>query len=94
MFSRKESGNRDIDIEIDRAFRELKTHTVGTQEYVKLLDIISKLYDMKEDQKPSQVSKDTLAVIGANLLGILMIIKHEHVGNFISSRAFSLIRLR
>ena len=94
MFSRKESGNRNIDVEIDRAFRELRSHEVGTQEYSKVLDIVAKLHDMKEDQKPSQVSKDTLANIGANLLGILMIIKHEHVGNFISSRAFSLIRLR
>jgi len=36
------------------------------------------------------VSRDTLAVIGANLLGILMIIKHENV-NVITSRAMGLI---
>jgi hypothetical protein len=89
MFSRT-SEHRSLDLEIDRAFRELKLKDVGTPEYVKILNVISTLTEMKEKEKPSEVSKDTMATIGANLLGIFMIIKHEHV-NVITSRAMSLL---
>jgi hypothetical protein len=40
--------------------------------------------------KKTSVSKDTLATVGANLIGILMVIKHEHV-NVITSRAMNLL---
>lgn len=89
MFSRKPE-HRSLDLQIDRAFNELERHEVGTQEYVKILDIISKLSEMKRKEKPSEVSKDTWAEVGANLLGIFMIIKHESV-NVVTSRAMSLL---
>jgi hypothetical protein len=89
MFSRTYE-HRSIDLEIDRAFRELKLKDVGTPDYVKILNIISTLNEMKRKEQPSKVSKDTMAEIGANLLGIFMIIKHEHV-NVVTSRAMSLL---
>jgi len=85
--------NEQIDLEMERAFRELRTHPVGTQEYVKILNVISTLSQMKEDTRPSKVSKDTMFNVGANLVSLLMILKHEQL-NVITSRAFSLFRLR
>lgn len=79
-----------LEIEIDRAVRELVNHPIGSEEYNRTLDAIVKLHKMKEEEKPSEVSKDTLSMIGANLLGIFMIIKHEQF-NVITSKAMGLL---
>lgn len=76
--------------EIDRAVRELVNHPIGSEEYNQTLDAIVKLHKMKEEEKPDEVSKDTLSMIGANLLGIFMIIKHEQF-NVITSKAMNLL---
>ena len=74
----------------EKAIRDLGNHDVTTEEYAKTLDRVVVLHKMLVEEKPNQVSKDTMAVVGANLLGILMIIKHEFV-NVISSKAMSLL---
>lgn len=79
-----------LETEIDRAVRELKKHAVGSDEYAKIVDHIVALQVVKEEEKSDPLSKDTLAVVGANLLSIIMIIKHEHV-NVIASRAMQLL---
>jgi hypothetical protein len=79
-----------LEKEIERAVRELKNHPIGSEEYVRTLDQIVKLHRMKEEEKPSAVSKDTLVLAGVNLLGIIMIIRHEHV-NVITSRAMNMV---
>jgi hypothetical protein len=78
-----------LDFQIDKAIRALNGYEIGSEEYVKILDTLSTLYKMKEENT-SSVSKDTLAVIGANLLGILLIIQHENV-NVITSKAMNLV---
>jgi hypothetical protein len=90
MFSRTK-GPSLLELEIDRAVRELVNHPIGSEEYNRTLDSIVKLHKMKEEEKPSEVSKDTLSVIGANLLGIFMIITYERAGNVISTFARNLI---
>jgi hypothetical protein len=89
MFSRNKEPTL-LEREFDRALRALSTCEVGSQEYVKTLDVISTLHTVKKDHKPSSVSRDTLAIVAANLLGILMIIKHEDL-NPITSRAMNLV---
>lgn len=80
-----------LEIAFDDAIRELANHQEDSKEYATILERAIKLHTMKEeDKKSSTVSKDTLAVVGANLLGILMIIKHENV-NVITSRAMNLL---
>lgn len=74
----------------DRAIRELESHAIGSNDYVKTLDQVVKLHKMLEEEKSASVSKNTLVVVGANLLGIVMIIKHEFV-NVITSKAMNLI---
>lgn len=79
-----------LDNEIDRALLHLKGCEFGSEEYVKTLMLIQDLLRIKEEDKSRPVSRDVLAQVGANLLGILMIIKHEHV-NVIVSRAMQLL---
>lgn len=83
-----------LDREIDRALIALSTHEIGSPEYTKTLNAVNLLHEMKAEEKPTPVSKDTLANVGANLLGIFMILKHERV-NVITTKALSLLfRLR
>jgi hypothetical protein len=75
-----------LELAFDRAVRDLKNHDILSEEYARKLDVAIKLHKMISEEKSSNVSKDVMASIGANLLGIFMIIKHEHV-NIITSRA-------
>lgn len=79
-----------IELEIDRATRELTNHPIGSEEYVRTLDQIVKLHKMLEGDKSSTVSENTLVVVAANLLGIIMILAHEWTGP-ITSKALSFI---
>lgn len=89
MFTkRKELGL--LDLALNRAVRELDRHEMDSDGYAKILDIVFTLHKMKQEDLPSSVSKDTLAVVGANLLGIFMIIQHERV-NVITTRAMNLV---
>ena len=81
-----------LEEEISRNLRELKFHEIASDEYQKRMDRLVALYRMKEEEKSRFGSKDTLAVIFGNLMGIFMIVKHEHV-NVITSRAMQLVRM-
>lgn len=87
MFQKKEPT--PIDNAYDRAVRELKNHPVGSAEYAKTMKLVQQLWAMKDKPSPP-LSKDTLAVVGANLLGILMIITYEHA-NVIRSKGLGLL---
>ncbi|HEY7162326.1 MAG TPA: hypothetical protein VH815_13760 [Acidobacteriota bacterium] len=87
MFGAKETL---LDRALMRAVRELSGHAVGSQEYEKTLNTVIKIHKMVQDEKPKPVSKDTLLIVSANLLGILLIINHEYA-NPIMSKAMGLI---
>lgn len=79
-----------LELAYDKAVRDLNLHEIGSDEYAKRLDVVIKLHKMMIEEKSSYLSKDTMASVGANLLGIFMIIKHEQM-NVITSRAFGWI---
>ena len=92
MFDSKEMPRhqRLIEGELERTLIHLKGEMVNSEEFAKTLNLVERLNGMMDRQKPSTVSKDTLVVVGANLLGIILIIKHEHV-NVITSKALSFV---
>lgn len=92
MFNPKEvpKYQRMLESELERILVRLKTELVLSEEYTQTLAITERLHDMMEKDKPSSVSKETLVTVGANLLGIFMIIKHEHV-NVITSKALGFV---
>ena len=87
MFRRQSTSDILLEEEIVHQLKVLKTHQAGSEEYAKVLENIIKMRGM---QNKSSVSKDTWALAGTNLAGILMIIKHERV-NVITSRAMNLL---
>lgn len=79
-----------LELAFDRAIRDLKNYSVTSEEYRITLEVADRLHKMITNEKSSYLSKDAMASIGANLLGILMVIKHEQF-NVIGGRAFGLI---
>jgi len=79
-----------VELELGSLFRELKHNAVDSKEYATILDHIVTLHGLRKDERSEGVSKNTLVTVGGNLLGIFMIIKHEHV-NVVTSRAISLL---
>jgi hypothetical protein len=93
MFSRNEipkQYQRLLEEELERAIIYMKRSTMDSEEYAKTLVIVERLHGMLDEETSRPMSKDTMATVGANLLGILMIIKHESV-NVITSKALSFV---
>lgn len=88
MFSKK--AESDLDRQIDRALHDMSNHNIGTEKYLVSLRMATELIKLKKEHKSSTVSKDTIAVVAGNLVGIFMVIKHESV-NVITSKAMSLL---
>lgn len=60
-------------------------------EHVAAFERMLRLYELREKmRRESSISKDTLLIVAANLLGIVLVIRHEHV-NVITSRAMQMV---
>ncbi len=81
---------RLLEGELERTLSSLRAEPVSSEDYAKTLNLVERLHVMMDKTQPSTVSKDTLVSVGANLLGILMIIKHENV-NVITSKALGFV---
>ena len=96
MFRDKEipRHQRMLEEEFIRILSVLPMHQADTQEYAKLLSSAERVHEMVNVKKSPSVSRETLLTVGANILGILLIIKHEDV-NVITSKALGfVIRVR
>ena len=89
MFSKKSKSDLLLESEIESVLRNLNLTAVDSAEYQSILRHLERLYALK-GPKPERVKNDTLAIIGGNLLGILMILKHERV-DIITSKALSFV---
>ncbi len=78
-----------VEKELGILFAELRHHGPSSEEYSTVLDRIVQVHKLKADEKPPQVSPDTLITAGTNLLGILLILHHERL-NIITTKAMSM----
>lgn len=90
MFNKVPESQIVLEEQLSRALHDLENYAPTSDDFKQTLKVVSKLHEMKEKSKSSSVSKDTLAIVGTNLLGILLIIRHEHV-NVITSRAMNMV---
>ncbi len=74
-----------------RAHFALRGYDPNSEEYQKVLDDIVKLHKMKEAETPSPVSYDTIVLAATNILGIVMVLKHEQA-RIITSKAWNMIK--
>lgn len=90
FFPKTSSEESALDKEILRATKKLNDYPPASAEYANIADQLTKLYELKQKDKPDRVSRDTLVMVAANLIGIAVIVGHErtHViatkaGNFV-----------
>lgn len=82
-----------IEIQLDAEILTLLAKMAGiedktTDEYAAMLDQMSKLYKLREE---NSISMDTWATIGANLAGIFIILNHERA-HVIATKSLGLVR--
>ena len=79
---------------IDDVLARMKDMTPEEEDYAKCVDQLSKLHKLKEDEKPSRVSPDTMVTAGANILGIVLIVGHERAHIITSKVKDFVLKLR
>ena len=78
-----------LEREIDNLLVDMEEMYVDSEEYQASIEMLGRLHEMKSKDK-SHVSPDTLAIVAGNLLGILLILKHEEL-NIITSKALNFV---
>lgn len=73
---------------IDDAIRYLDPNS---EDYQQQVNIVEKLIKLKELDAPRRVSPDTKAMIAANIVGIILILRYEQ-GAVVTSKALSIVK--
>lgn len=79
-----------LEKEIEAVLLDMKDMDLNSDEYEIALNHLSILHEIKSKEKKWNVSPDTMAVVVANLLGIILILKHEEL-NVITSKAMNFV---
>lgn len=88
-FKRRDKRTK-LEKEIDDLLDEMSFKNKSSSEYATNVELLKGLYDAKGLDRPRKVSPDTIAIIVANLLGIVLILKFEQL-NTITSRAINFV---
>lgn len=67
----------DIDKQIQMVLVEMDDVGVESNRYPELITHLERLHDLKAKKRRDPVSRNTWAIIGGNLLGILIIVAYE-----------------
>lgn len=98
MFKKKEAEPSELEDAITQLFNEMADLRGDDPEYAKRVTQLETLYKLKEvDAKVDsgkRVSRDTWAIVGGNLAGILLIVGHERM-HVVTSKALNfMLKLR
>lgn len=85
----KTKTQKALDGEIERIISKMSV-TTNQEEYAQLADNLNVLCEARERKDPASISYEQLAAIGANLIGLLVILNFEKTGS-ITSKAFGWI---
>jgi hypothetical protein len=78
-----------LDAEILSLLAKLKETTKDSEEYVNLVDRISKLHKLKTEERSKPLSLDTVLIVSANIFGILWLARYERENVIKAPKAFS-----
>jgi hypothetical protein len=80
----------EYDKQLRRVLRELETTEPNSEEYGTLVERLKKLQQMRAEDRPEKLSPNTAALVVTNVLGIVMIVRHEQF-NVIVSKALGFV---
>lgn len=75
FFSKKSSV---VDEPIAKVLSEMNHYGPKSDEYPALVTHLERLVQLRNEEKRSRISPDTLAIVAGNLAGILIIVAYEH----------------
>ena len=91
MFTLKtKDETTQLQLVIDALLIEMQTINADSDEYPKMVDTLTQLYKLKEQDAPKRISPETWATIGGNLAAILLILNFERAG-IITSKALGFV---
>lgn len=90
MFNKKNT-NPDLNVPINNLLPHMVDADPSSEEYAAMVDQLVKLYKLKEIKSSRSVSPDTLALVAANLAGIMLIVGHERA-NVVTSKAIGFVQ--
>jgi len=79
-----------IDGQITAVLIEMDNVGVTSDDYPGLMTNLERLHELKAKARREQVSRDTIAIVAGNLLGILLIVAYEQK-HVMTSKGFSQI---
>jgi uncharacterized membrane protein YkvA (DUF1232 family) len=93
MFSKKtDITAQNLDKEIENLLATMETmDRLRDAEYPKMVELLAKLYALRNDNTPKRMSPDAKATIAANLAGIILILGHERA-HIVTSKALSFVQ--
>jgi hypothetical protein len=84
----KSSIETKLDAEILSLLAKLKETTKDSEEYINLVERISKLHKLKTEERSKPLSLDTVLIVGANIFGILWLARYERENVIKAPKAF------
>lgn len=77
--------------EIERVIVLMSVQSPDSDEYAKMNKQLGKLHERRMAEKPKPLEAETVALIVANLAGIMLIVGHERA-HVITSKAIGIVR--
>lgn len=87
----KTNEETPLDKQIARIMSDMDTSDTDSQEYKELMKRLERLYKLKTQSRPKQVSRDTMLIVAGNLAGILVVVLVERKDIW-TSRAHEIVR--
>ena len=89
-FTKPKIMRSKLDEEIENLLSVLNNTPVDDDEYKLHLQTLERLMALKAKPR-EKLSANTMLTVAGSLIGIILVIRHEEVGNVISSKGFGLI---
>lgn len=93
IFNRKKETT-PVDEQIDAVLKKMKAVGVVHDDYPTLMRHLERLIDLKAKDRRERISRDTMALIAGNLMGILVIVAYEQKHVMTSKGLNQIIRPR
>lgn len=79
-----------VDEQLDAVLTEMQTVGVNSEDYPTMLGYLERLNKIKNEERQKPVSRDTIALVAGNLMGILLIVAYEQK-HLVTSKGFNQI---
>jgi len=80
----------NLEREIDSILKDMSDLDKDSKEYSTMVSNLERLLSAKSKEKDRKISRDTIAIIAGNLLGIVLILGYEKA-NVITSKALGFV---